>query len=123
MAKIPTDLYGALAPFASQQGGMVVLEQLPFETIIMCVTHTDDVIGVSFNEPNFEITKVNKELGYTVYDKHYRELYVQTEMEDETWGNTKADRQWLAGTAVGDWAYVKYQTMDGSVRVVLIIKM
>lgn len=119
---IPEKLIGPLAPLASQVGGMGVLERLPFLTLMMAVTHDDDVVGVTFLESEFELTNIDPVSGYVTYDRHFREMYSKTDLEDGAWGIHKEERVWLTQANLGDWVYVRYFMRDGSERIILVIK-
>ena len=108
-----------------QLGGLNALLQLPTTTLATAFNHPDDVLAVSDFQPVFEIGDLVLSTGYAVFDAEHDFLYALDNTSGLTsleWGRCPEDVAWLALTNSGDYGYLLYQIVDGSSRVIQLIR-
>jgi hypothetical protein len=116
-----------LKPLSQQAGGSTVLLSLPLRTINVALAHTDDILAISLANWTIELTDLDPEEGYEVYDGRYELLYNENEslgLLTNVWGTTERDVYMVLTTEPGDFFFVTYRVKNSSeeYRTLLFIK-
>lgn len=115
-----------LKALTSQVGSADKVLKLPSDTIITAIAHTDDVLGINIDSWVIEISNMDLNYGYEVYNRDYELLYNETAdlgLANRAWGTTDRDIYLLWVLKYGEYVYLTYRlTGDTEVRTLMLIK-
>ena len=127
MATIPKEFIKAnMKGLASQLGGFNEIFNLPADTIISALAHSDDVLAITRDDWVIEIADMDTTIGYEVYNKDYDLLYNEAAdlgLANQAWGTTERDIYILWVLGFGEYIYLTYQVEDEDTqRVLMLVK-
>jgi hypothetical protein len=99
------------------------INKIPKSTLLQALAHPDAVAVASLIDPLVELTGLDLDEGYTVFDSEMTELYSEADdLETPTWGTTVSDQAWIQLVEFGDYAFVAYTETGGVERVLMLIR-
>ena len=113
------------ASLATQLESLSKLGELSQALIAKVLTHTDDVLVVSWDNPTVEIPDMVLANGYTFFDSEYDPLYTVTEedgLDSKVYGLMADDSAWFLNGGFGAYGYLGYVNDQDMERVLLVIR-
>lgn len=122
LADVITSSLGGLI---NQVGSVDKVNKLPQTTLFTAINFAEDKLAIQLLNWAIELPDMDIAVGYEVYDRNYTLLYNEDsslELTTAGWGSTPLDIYLLFIMEVGEFVWLAYRKLDGTDRVVMLIK-